>query len=148
MKNTFKKCRHKYYIKYTVYCTKCNMDGGGNFVFNSHVASDPVVECSDIAQWPLWTLMLSVYTDRIQAALHHSRFRDQARYTACDKTLKDVNIRSVSLHVPLVWVCHTTHVVTYLHTEWNHQHSTSHAWQHHTTIYKLWHLFQNYNYYI
>ena len=57
------------------------MDGGGScyFVFNSLIAGDPIVECSDIVQWPLWTLMLSVDTDRIQAALHHRRFRDKAR---------------------------------------------------------------------
>lgn len=28
-----KKCRHKYYIKYIIYCTIYNMDGGGNCYF-------------------------------------------------------------------------------------------------------------------
>lgn len=55
--------------------------------------------------------MWAVDTDRVHAALHHSRLRYQARKTAGDVTLEDVNIRPVCLSVSVVRVCLTAHVV-------------------------------------
>lgn len=50
---------------------------------------------------------LTTDTHRIQAALHHSRFGDQAGETADDEALEDVDVGLVCHLVPLVRVCLT-----------------------------------------
>lgn len=58
------------------------------------------------------TLSLSTYC--VHAALHHCRFRVQARDAAGDVASQDVNIRPVCLLVPLVRVCGAACVEAYL----------------------------------